>query len=136
MGKKHKIITVILISLMALSLICLLIFWLPEIGAGIARLFHGDPTDVYTEISILILGNPITNTIEDFYYDFFTPLVCTLISFFNAAYAIMWLETMHKSKSTTPKRLTKYWIYLAVSLGALVLHWISFREIFSWIVAG
>lgn len=121
MGKKHKIITVILIFLMALSLICLLILWLPFVSVEWAR---------------LIYDTPITATLAHFYDNFFTPLVCTLISFFNAAYAIMWLEAMHKSKSTTPKCMTKYWIYLAVSLGALVLHWISFREIFSWLIAG
>ncbi|MDE6710776.1 MAG: hypothetical protein K2J76_09845 [Oscillospiraceae bacterium] len=119
MGKKHKIITVILISLMALSLICLLIFWLPFVSVEWAR---------------LIYDNPITDTLCDIYNKF--SLVCTPIAFFNAAYAIMWLEAMYKSKSATPKRLTKYWAYLAVSLGALVLHWISFREIFSWVIAG
>ncbi|MDE5742697.1 MAG: hypothetical protein K2H90_09640 [Oscillospiraceae bacterium] len=136
MGKKHKIITVILMYAMAFSLILPLLLWLPEIGSAISKLFHGDRIHVYTEIAIFIQGNSIMYTLADFYNNFFTPLICTFIAFFNTAYAIMWLEAVYKFKSEVSKRPVRYWIYLAVSLGALVLHWLSFREIFSWLIAG
>lgn len=106
---------------MAVGLIWNLIFWLHEADTGISRLIH---------------GNPITDKLWLIYLDIGLPSLLSIpISFVNAAYTIMWLEAMHKSKSTTPKRLIKCLIYLAVSLGALVIHWITFHYIFSSIIA-
>ncbi|MBD5140787.1 MAG: hypothetical protein HDT25_05160 [Ruminococcus sp.] len=117
MTKKHRIITVILISLMALSLILNLMFWIGLVSA---------------EFEELIISNPITLKLLIIYI--LTSLLWAFISFINAVHAVMGLREIYKSKSTTPKRLTKYWIYLAVSLGSLVLHLMSFREFSSWVV--
>lgn len=118
--KRGKIIGTILISLLIVSLILLLIF----------GLYYNDKT------ARLIVNNSITLALEHFYDDFFTPLVCILISFFNAAYAIICLETMYKEKMSSPKRLICYWIYLAASLGAIVLHWLGFSTVFGILTAG
>ena len=117
MTKKHRIITVILISLMALSLILNLMFWIGLVSA---------------EFEELIISNPITLKLLIIYI--LTSLLWAFISFINAVHAVMGLRGIYKSKSITPKRLTKYWIYLAVSLGSLVLHLMSFREFSSWVV--
>lgn len=115
--KRDKITKTVLIFLLSAGLILNLMFWLGLVSA---------------EFEELIISNPITLKLLIIYI--LTSLLWAFISFINAVHAVMGLREIYKSKSTTPKRLTKYWIYLAVSLGSLVLHLMSFREFSSWVV--
>lgn len=115
--KTTKII--ILISLILVTLIWNLIFWLP---------------DVSVEVAQFIYGNPITHTLTTAYDDFFVPLICVMLSFGNLVFALLILFGKHQSKKfqseKSDEKLMVYWVYTFISLGALVIHCIGFHFIF------
>lgn len=121
--KTTKII--ILISLISATLIWNLIFWLPNVSAEVAK---------------FIYGNPITHTLTTAYDDFFASLICVVFSFGNLVFASLVLFEKYQlkkyqSENSDPK-LTVYWVYTYISIGALVIHCISFHYIFQTYVSG
>lgn len=121
--KRKNTIIIVLISLLSVSLVWSLIFWLPDIGAEVAQAIH---------------GNPVTNAPTSAYYDFFTSLLCAVFSFFNLLFAALDLFEMHVKRRTgeTIGKLTVYWVWTLVSLGALGVHCLSFHWIFQAYAAG
>lgn len=124
MQKKIKKIKLMIVLLSA-TLIWALNFWIPEIGAGAAQ---------------LIYGNPLTHTLSSAYDDFFPTLLCVLFSFANLVCAGLTLFDTSQAKKYQPERandkLTVYWVYIFVSLGALVIHCLGFRYVFAALIAG
>lgn len=114
----------LMIVLLSATLIWALIFWIPEIGTGAAR---------------LIYGNPLTHTLSSAYDDFRSTLLCVLFSFANLVYAGLALFDTAQAKKYQPERaednLTAYWVYTFVSLGALVIHCFGFHYVFSMLIA-
>lgn len=119
--KRNKIIMAILIFLLALSLIGILIFWLPSVNANVSRLIH---------------SNPITNTVEDIYENINSYVIIIPIAFANVICAVKCLYSMYKEKPETHKRFIGYWIYTIISSGALVIHWLTFVFVIECIIAG
>lgn len=118
-SKKRKI--TILISLLSVTLIWNLIFYLPFVSSEVSRLIH---------------SNPITNTIEDLYDNFFAPQICIIISFINLCYAIAGLHSISKISEKNKKQLVVYWLYAIISLSSLIINCISFNYVFSCLIAG
>lgn len=122
MKPKHSNITMaVLIFLLAMSLIWNLIFQLPSVS---------------TEIAKLIYSNTITHTLVNIYWDGLPSLISIPVSFANIIYAIMALHSVYKSKIPNKKSFIGYLIYATISLGALVIHCMTFYYIFSCLVAG
>lgn len=114
--KRDKITKTVLIFWLSAGLILNLMFWLGSISA---------------EFKELIISNPITLKLMQIYI--FASLLCALISYINAVYAVMGLREFYNLRASMPKRFCGYWIYSIVSLTAFVLHCIAFVIIFFWI---
>ena len=122
MKQKHsKIIMVILIFLLAISLIGVLLFWLPDISINISR---------------LVLNNPIIDEVRHIYWNINFYLIIIPIAFANVICAIKGLRLVYKEKTSTSKRLIGYWIYAIISSGALVVHWLTFVYVVECAIAG
>ena len=119
--KRSKIIMAILIFLLAISLIGVLVFWLPDISVEWAR---------------LIYDNPITREICHMFWSFIPSLICIPIAFANVICAVKGLRLVYKEKTSTSKRLIGYWIYAIISSGALVVHWLTFVYVVECTIAG
>lgn len=119
--KRNKITLIVLVSLLTVSLIWNLIFKLPSVSVEISRLIH---------------SNPITDMLENIYWDGIPSLISIPISFTNLIYAIVRSHSVFKSKPSSKKRFIGYLIYAVVSLGALIIHCITFDYIFGALVAG
>lgn len=115
--KPKNTIIIALTSLLLASLVWSMIFWLPDVGTEVAR---------------VIYANPVTDALSDAYENFFAPLLCVLYSFGNLIFAVLELFGMYVKRQTkeTDEKLTIYWVYTFVSLGALVIHYIGFHYIF------
>ncbi len=118
---KSKKIMVVLISLLALGLIGTFIFKLPDVNVTMSRLIH---------------SNPITDTVEDIYWRPPIYLIIIPIAFANVVYAAKVLRSMYKEKTSTHKCIIGYWIYMIISLGALVIHWLTFVYVIKCVLAG
>lgn len=121
MTKKRKITMSVLIILLALGLIGTLIFRLPGLGVEWAR---------------LILGNSITGKVRTIYWDCYPSLMNILIAFANVVYAVKGVYLIYKEKMSTSKGIIGYLIYTIISLGAIVVHCITFDYAFSAMIAG
>ena len=119
--KRSKIIMATLIFLLAISLIVVLIFLLPEVSVEWAR---------------LIIDNPITREICHIFWSFIPSLICIPIAFANIVCAVKGLRLVYKEKTSTFKRLIGYWIYAIISSGALVVHWLTFVYVVECAIAG
>ena len=119
--KRSKIIMAILIFLLALSLIGILIFWLPKTSVDMAK---------------LISSNPLTLTVRRIHWDPYPYLISIPIAFANVICAIKGLYSIYKERTSTPKRIIGYLIYMIISLGALVIHWLTFVFVIECIIAG
>lgn len=119
--RHKKIISVVLICLLGASLIWHLTYNFTFISADAAH---------------IIFSNPITYSMQRFYDNFFSPLICIFISFVNLCYAIMGLRKNYKSQETSKKLLAAYYVYTIISFIVLVIHCISFCCIFGHLVAG
>lgn len=111
----------ILISLLAISLIGVLIFWLLFVNVNIAR---------------LISSNPITLIVLFLYWKPPTYLIIIPIAFANVVCAVKGLRSIYKEKASTSKRIIGYWIYTIISLGAVVIHCITFVFVIGGVIAG
>lgn len=109
----------VLIILLVLGLMGALIFILPQVSVEWAN---------------LILDNPITDKVWDIYWN--TSLLNILISFANVTYAVKGFYLMYKEKMSTPKCIIGYLIYAIISLGAIVVHCITFEYVFSAMISG
>lgn len=121
--KRKNTIIIVLVSLLAAGMTWSLIFWLPDVSVALAR---------------MIQGNPVTNALTSAYYDFFTSLLCAVFSFFSLIFAGLDLFEMYVKRRTGEAvgKLTMNWVWTFVSLGALVVHGLSFRYIFLMYAAG
>ena len=119
--KRIKIIRTILISLLALGLIGTLIFWLPSVSV---------------EWASLIIDNSITCEIRHMHWSCIPSLISIPISLANVICAIKVLCLMYKEKISKPKCIIGYLIYTLISLGAVVIHCITFDYVFSCMIAG
>ena len=119
--KRSKIIMAILIFLLALSLIGILIFWLPKTSVDMAK---------------LISSNPLTLTVRHIHWAPYPYLLSIPIAFANVICAVKCLYSMYKEKTSTPKCIIGYLIYMIISLGALVIHWLTFVFVIECIIAG
>lgn len=132
MGKKRsKIIRTILISLLAFNLICDLIFWLWTYSLTYYGVY-----DIIGELAELITDNTIADTIWLVHNDFLAQIACLAISFVNLFYSIACLRSVYKEKASASKRIVGHWIYVIISLGAVVSSCAVFWTIFMWVLAG
>lgn len=120
-NKNNKIIIEILISLQVLMLIGTMLYWLPFKSVEWAE---------------IIYNNPITDALVEFYFDGLASLISIIIAFAVIICAIKGLYSMYKEKTSTSKRIISYLIYAIISLGALVIHCITFVYVFNCKIAG
>ena len=113
-----KLVPTTMSVLLTLTLLWVAVWFLPELGTGIAR---------------SIYQNPVTNALCKSYDDFFPPLLCALFALGNLLFASGRLI----SRSGSREQLSSLdWIYPAVSFTALALHSYGFYEIFEMLSAG
>lgn len=129
--KRNKIVMVILIILLAFNLLCDLIF-----GLWTYRVTYYGVYDVKVELAKLITDNTIADTIWLVHNDFWAQIACFLISFVNLFYSIACLRPVYKEKASASKRIVGHWIYLIISLGAVVSSCVVFWTIFMCVLAG
>ena len=119
--KRSKIIMAILIFLLAISLIGVLLFWLPDISINISR---------------LVLNNPIIDEVWHIYWNINSYVISIPVVFANVICAIKGLRLVYKEKTSAHKRIIGYWIYTIISSGALVVHWLTFVYVVECTIAG
>ncbi len=116
-----KYIPTILISLLSISLLWNILFWLP---------------DVHVEIAHIIHSNIITRTLSRAYDDFFSSSLCTVFAFINLVYSVVIkLKEMHQPIAPEVKTI-RYWSYPLFSAVVFIIHLLSFNYIFSCLIAG
>lgn len=123
MTKRRKITMTVLIILLALNLICDLIFELWVLGLTIDWAWS-------------ITNNPVADMIWYVHNNFFATVACFLISFVNLFYSIVCLRSAYKEKTSTFKGIVGFWIYLIISLGSVYSSCKVFWTIFMTVIAG
>lgn len=118
---RSKIIKTILISLSAFNLICDLIFGIRSYGLiSYFDVSYDQRGGWAGEWARAITDNQISVIIWLVHNDFLAQVVCFLISFVNLFYSIACLRSVYKEKASASKRIVGHWIYVIISLGAVV----------------
>ena len=92
--------------------------------------------NISSEISKAINSNPITDTLEDIYWDGIPSLISILIAFVNVIYATKNIIPKYKLKQIPIPKVLWYFIYVIFSLIALIMHCTTFNYIINCMLAG
>lgn len=108
-----KIPIIILASLLSISVIWALIFWLTEIR---------------------ILNNSITDILWSIYWDVYPAWISVLVAVFNLLFAIIKIKSINKTRITDKNPFRTYLSYLILSIAALVINCITSNYILGCVI--